>query len=95
MQNPCVETSLRGRGDRCETEYEEQVSTHAVVFVDRLCIIHTSIYAGGIILRYSHNRLNSEDDVCDETEDAVWGGKMGASVSEFVVLNDYECGKEG
>lgn len=95
MQGRCIETSLRGRGDRCEAEYEQQVATHAVIFVNGLCIIHTSINARSIILRYSHNSLNSEEDVCDESKDAVRGGEVGAGVSEFVVLDDYEGGKEG
>lgn len=95
MQGAGVETSLRGRGDRCEAEYEQQVSTHTVVFIDGLRVIHTSIDARGIVLRYPHNCLNGEEDICDETKDAVRRGEVGASVGEFVVLDDYESGKEG
>ena len=95
MQGPCIETSLRGYGDCCEAKYEQQVSTHAVIFVDGLCIIHTSIDAWGVILRYSHNGLNSEEDVCDESKDAVRGGEVGAGVGEFIVLDYYETSKEG
>ena len=94
MQSPRIETSLRGHGHRCEAEYEQQVSTHAVVFVYGLCIIHTSIDAWGIILRYSDNSLNSEEDVCNESKDAMRRGEVGAGVSEFIVLDDYETGKE-
>ena len=94
MQGPFVETSLRGHCDRCKAEYEQQVATRAVIFVDGLCIVHTPIDARGIILRDSHNSLNSEEDVCDESKDAMWGGKMGAGVGEFVVLDYYETGKK-
>ena len=94
MQSPLVKTSLRGRGDRCEAEYEQQVSTRAVIFVDGLCIVHTPIDTRGIILRDSHNSLNSVEDVCYESKDAVRGGEMGAGVGEFVVLDYYESGKK-
>lgn len=66
-----------------------------MVFVDGLCIIHTSIDAGGVILRYSHNSLNSEEDIRDESKDSMGGGEVGAGVREFVVLDYYESGKEG
>lgn len=95
MQDPLIKTSLRGRGDRYKAEYEQQVSTHTVVFVDGLCVIHTSIDARGVILRYPHNSLDSEDDVGDESKDAVGGGEVGAGVGELVVLNYYEGGKQG
>lgn len=94
MQRPYVETSLRGHGDRCAAECEQQVSTHAVIFVDGLCIIHTSIDSRGVILRDSHDSLNSEEDVCDESKDAMRGGEMGAGVGEFIVLDYYETGKK-
>lgn len=95
MQNPCIETSLRSCGHRCEAEYEQQVSTHTVVFIDGLCVIHTSIDARGVILRYPHNSLDSKDNVCNESEDAVRGGEVCAGVGELVVLDYYESGKEG
>ena len=94
MQGHLVEPSRRGRGDGCKAEYEQHISTHAVVFVYSLRVIHASIKAGGVILRYSHHSLNSEDDVGDESKDAVWGGEVGAGVGEFVVLDYYECGKK-
>ena len=94
MQGHFVESSRRGRGDRCKAEYEQHIPTHAVVFVYGLRIIHASIEAGGIILRNSHHSLNSEDDVGYESKDAVWGGEVGASVGEFVVLDYYEGGKK-
>ena len=65
-----------------------------MVFVYGLRIIHAPIEAGGIILRYSHHSLDSEDDVGYEAKDAVWGGEVSASVGEFVVLDYYECGKK-
>lgn len=95
MQGPCIEPSLRGRSDCCEAEYYQQVSTHAVVFVDGLCIIHTPIDSRGVVLRYSYNSLNSEEDVCDESKYAMWGSEVGASMGEFIVLDYYESGKEG
>lgn len=94
MQGSFVETSLRGHGDRCEAECEQQVATHAVVFVDGLCIVHTSIDARGVVLRDSYNSLNSEEDICDESKDAMRGGEMGAGVGEFIVLDYYETGKK-
>lgn len=66
-----------------------------MVFVDGLCVIHTSVDARGVILRYSHNSLNREEDVCDESKDTVRGGEVGAGVGELVVLDYYESGKEG
>lgn len=66
-----------------------------MVLVDSLRIIHTSIDARGVVLRYPHNSLNSEEDVCDESKDAVRGGEVGAGVGEFVVLDYYKSGKEG
>lgn len=95
VQGPCIKTSLRGHGDRCEAEDQQQISTHAVVFIDGLCIIHTSVDTRGVVLRYSHNSLNSEEDVCDEPKDTVWGGEVGAGMGKFVVFNYYEGGKEG
>ena len=66
-----------------------------MVFVDGLGIVHTSIDAWGIVLCDSHDSLNSEEDVCDKTKDAMWRGEVGASMSKFVVLDYYERGKEG
>ena len=94
MQGHFVKTSRRGRGDRCKAEYEQNISTHAVVLVYGLRIIHASIEARGVILRYSHHSLNSEDDVGDESKDAVRGGEVGAGVGEFVVLDYYEGGEK-
>lgn len=95
MQDPSIETSLCGCGDRCEAECEEQVSTHAVVFVDGLGIVHTSIDARGVVLRYSHNSLNCKKNIRNQSKDAVRGGEVGASMGKFVVLNYYESGEEG
>lgn len=65
-----------------------------MIFVDGLCIIHTPIDARCIVLRDSHNSLNSEKDICDESKNAMRGGEMGAGVGEFVILDDYETGKK-
>ena len=66
-----------------------------MVFVDGLCVVHTAIDTRNVILCYSHNSLNSEEDICNESKNAMWGGEVGAGVSEFIVFNDYESGKEG
>ena len=95
MQGPSIEPSLRGCGDGCEAEYDKNVPAHAVVLVNGFGIIHTSIDARGIVLRYSHDSLDSEEDVCDEPKDAVRGGEMGGSMGKFVVFDDYEGGEEG
>lgn len=95
MQGSCIETSLRGRGDRCEAENEQQISAHAVVFVDGLCIVHASIDCRGVILGYSDSRLNSEQDICDQSKDAVRGSEVGARVGELVVFDYYKPGEEG
>ena len=95
MQDPSIEASLRRCGDGCEAEYDKHVSAHAVVLVNGFRVIHTSIDARGIVLRYSHDSLDSEEDICDEPKDAVWGGEMGASMGKFVVFDDYEGGEEG
>ena len=95
MQDPSIETGLRGCGDRCEAECEQQVSTHAVVFVDGLGIVHTSIDARGIVLRYTHDSLNGKEDICNEPKDAVRGGEVGPSMGKFVVLDYDESGEEG
>ena len=65
-----------------------------MVFVYSLRVIHTSIETRGVVLRYSHHSLNSEDDVGYEAKNAVWGGEVGAGVGEFVVLDYYERGKK-
>ena len=95
MQDPSIEPSLRGCGDGCEAEYDENVSAHAVVLVNGFGIIHTSIDARGIVLRYSHDSLDSEEDVCDEPKDAMGGGEVGRPMGKFVVFDDYEGGEEG
>lgn len=95
MQHPGVEPSLRGCGDSCEAEYDKNVTAHAVVLVNSFGVIHTSIDARGIILGYSHNSLDGEEDVCDEPKDAVGGGEMGSRMGKLVVFDDYEGGEEG
>ena len=65
-----------------------------MVFVDSLGIVYTSIETRSIILRYPYDSLDSEEDVCDEPKDAVWGGEVGASVGKFVVFDYYEGGEE-
>ena len=66
-----------------------------MVFVDGLCVIDTSIYSRGVILRDSHNSLNGKEDIRDKSKDAVRGCEVGAGVGKFVVLDDNESGKEG
>ena len=95
MQDPSIKPSLRGCGDGCEAEDDKNVSAHAVILINGFGIIHTSIDAWGIVLRYSNDSLDSEEDVCDEPKDAVWGGEMGASMGKFVVFDDYEGREEG
>lgn len=95
MEDPSIETGLRGRRDRREAEYDEQVPAHAVVLVDGLGVIYASVDARGVVLRYAHDGLDGEEDVCDETEDAVWGGEVGGAVGEFVVFDYDEGGEEG
>ena len=95
MQGSSIEPCLRGCGDGCEAEYNKNVSTHAVVLVNGFGVIHTSIDARGIVLRYSHDSLDSEEDVRDKPEDAMGRGKMGASMGKLVVFDDYEGGEEG
>ena len=93
MQGSRIEPCLRGYSDRYVAKCEEQVSTHAVIFIDGLGIIHTSIDAWGIILRDSHNSLNGKENVCDQSKDAVRRGEVGAAVGKFVVLDYDESGK--
>ena len=95
MKDPSIEPSLRGCGDGCEAEYDKNVSAHAVILVDGFGIIHTSIDARGIVLCYSDDSLDSEENVCDEPKDAVWGGEVGPRMGKFVVFDDYEGGEEG
>ena len=95
MQHPGIEPSLRGCGDGCEAEYNKNVTAHAVVLVNSFGIIHASIDARGIILRYSHDSLDSEEDVCDKPKDAVWGGEVGSRMGKFIVFDDDEGGKKG
>lgn len=95
MQDIRIETGLRGRRDRREAEYDEQVPAHAVVLVDGFGVIHASVDARGVVLRYTHDGLDTEEDVCDEAEDAVWGGEVGAVVGEFIVFDYDEAGEEG
>ena len=95
MQDPSIEPSLRGCGDGCEAEYDKNVSAHAVILVNGFGIIHTAIDARGIVLCYSDDSLDSEENVCDEPKDAVWGGEVGSRMGKFVVFDDYEGGEEG
>ena len=95
MQSPGIEPSLRSCRNRCEAEYDQHVSTHAVVFVNSLGIIHASVDAWSVVLGYSHDSLDSEEDVRNESQDAVWGGEVEGTMGKFVVLDYDECGEEG
>lgn len=51
MQRTDVEASLSGQGDRDEAQYEDGVTTGAVVFVNGLGVVHAAEQLRDVVLR--------------------------------------------
>ena len=66
-----------------------------MVLVQLLRILHTTIQRGHKVLRDSHDRLDEDQDVGDESEDSVWGDEVGAAVADLVVFDHDQAGESG
>lgn len=93
MQHVLVEPCLRRRRNGGETQYQQHIPVYPMVLVDTLCVVDAAEHVGGVILRDSHDGLQEEEDVGDETQDCVGRFEVGAAVGDFVVF-DYDQGSE-
>ncbi len=95
MQHVLVEPSLRGGRDSHKAHNQYHVATHTMILVDALSLVRAPEYTGCIVLGDADDRLDEEENVCDETEDGVRGFEVRARVGDLVVFDDDEGGNEG
>lgn len=94
MQNILVEPGLRRRRNRHKTQDQQDIPAHPMVLVDALGIFRATEETGSVILSDTHNGLEEEEDVGDETQDGVRGFEVCAVVGDLVVFDDDEGGDE-
>ena len=96
MQRYLVIIRLRGRRHRRKCQYQQHISAHTMVLVDRLGVIHATIEAREVVLRYTYQCLQHEKNIRNQPQNRVRRDEMPVSaIGDFVVLDDDEAGEEG
>ena len=72
MQHILIEPRLCRRRDRCKAEYEDHVTTHPMILINRLCVLGAAEQRWCVVLGNADNGLQEEEDVGDQTKDSVW-----------------------
>lgn len=80
--------------DRDECQDYDQIAAYAMVLVNGFGVVHASKQGRKIKLHDANQTLDDEQNIGDETQNGVWGFKVGAPVVDFVVLDDDEAGDE-
>ena len=95
MKHILIEVRLRRSTHGGQRQRENNIAAHAMVFIQRLGIVHTPVESRGVILRNPDNSLNAKEDVRDEAENGVGRNEMIPRVGDFVVLDDDQTSNEG
>jgi hypothetical protein len=66
-----------------------------MVFIYLLCVVHTAVETGSVVLRKSHEALQEQEDVADCAEYGVGGFKVRTGVGKLGIEDDGEAGIEG
>ena len=95
LQRIDIEARLRSRTDRRQHHQQREVPKHSVVFIQRLRVLHATVYVRREVLRDAHNQLQDDHDVGHQAKDGVGGDEVVAVVVEFVVLDHDQAGDGG
>lgn len=92
MQHALVVVCLRRRRHGGKCDYEDNVARHAMVLVDLLCVVHSTVYLRHEVLRKPNRSLDNGEYVRDETQDGVRRLEVHAIVLDFVDLDYGQTG---